>query len=164
MVSVGMGIFGAFVFAVLFLTPGGGGLAYLLFFLIFIVLPLVLSTLLLIRPTSLVLTTEGFSERVWGRGQVYRWTEIDVLGVLDLGSDLGRHVVFKLTDDARRRRAGLVSSMRRLGVRDYDGSVGNEYLVSTEELCGVMERWRARAGTASPPSVDSPPDERTRAI
>jgi hypothetical protein len=149
-IAIGLVIVGIPTFVVFFLIPGGGP-AYSVLFLIFLVLPFVLTAAMVIRPRALVLTAEGFSERMWGRGQSYLWNEIEALGVLDLGAGLGfgRHVVLRLTDEARARRAAVVRSMRRMGLKDYDASVTNEYLIGPDELCGLMETWRSRGGSVA---------------
>lgn len=97
------------------------------------------------RSTSLRLTHDGFHMRALFRSHFFRWSEVSEFHVGTIVTMRARNkmVMFNILD-------GKDSKLRALSreLAGYDGGISDNYGMSHEKLCEMMNEWRSRSRLA----------------
>lgn len=104
---------------------------------------LVCALQLLPGSSYLLLEPDGFTVRTLYRSQRYGWAEVERFGVTRIGGN--KTVAFDFSSRYERWRVGRQVAA---GISGYEGMLPDTYGMKAEQLAGLLNEWKARAGDA----------------
>jgi hypothetical protein len=91
----------------------------------------------------LLLEPDGFTVRTLYRSQKYGWAEVERFGVTRIGGN--KTVAF---DFSRRYERWRMGRQVAAGISGYEGMLPDTYGMKAEQLAGLLNAWKTRAGDA----------------
>ena len=98
----------------------------------------IVATIILFRPSRLILETDGFTATTLGRSFRYHWSDIARFGVTTVAGQ--KMVGLDFAEGYPRSKAMKTSR----GLSGFDGALPDTYGREAEHLVSLLEEWRQR--------------------